>query len=136
LERSQEDDIEEEDSSNTSADKNTSEKKATDMSDMSDLNGQIKTSVQENVVVSDHNLSSNIACDMPSNPILEPKKPENAPSSLTRSDKSVADSSRTMLLKCPHCNFKNIHQESIDHHIMYKHNNNNGEEEQGELTTG
>lgn len=32
-------------------------------------------------------------------------------------------SNNNNLLKCPHCNFKNVHQESIDHHIRYKHNN-------------
>jgi replicative DNA helicase Mcm len=37
------------------------------------------------------------------------------------------------LLKCPHCNFRNIYKESIEHHVKYKHNNNEGE---GELTTG
>lgn len=28
------------------------------------------------------------------------------------------------LLKCPHCNFRNIYQESIDHHILHKHSDN------------
>jgi DNA replicative helicase MCM subunit Mcm2 (Cdc46/Mcm family) len=46
-------------------------------------------------------------------------------------DRDHRDDSK--LLKCPSCNFKNIHQESIEHHVKYKHNNNEGE---GELTTG
>jgi replicative DNA helicase Mcm len=29
------------------------------------------------------------------------------------------DSSK--LLKCPHCNFRNIYQESLEHHVKYKH---------------
>jgi hypothetical protein len=37
------------------------------------------------------------------------------------SDISVNSSGTTLLLKCPECKFKNIHPETIEHHIRYKH---------------
>jgi hypothetical protein len=30
-------------------------------------------------------------------------------------------STKLQLKKCPHCNFRNVHQESIDHHVKYGH---------------
>ena len=36
------------------------------------------------------------------------------------------------LLKCPHpdCDFKNIYQESVDHHMKYKHPNTDSAEKE------
>jgi hypothetical protein len=42
------------------------------------------------------------------------------------------EESNNKLIKCPHCNFRNIHQESIDHHIIYKHNNTNNDNDNDE----
>jgi len=33
------------------------------------------------------------------------------------------EESNNKRLKCPHCNFRNIYQESIEHHVKYKHSN-------------
>jgi len=43
---------------------------------------------------------------------------------------SIEESNGNKLIKCPHCNFRNIFQQSIDHHVMYKHNNNGNYKEE------
>jgi len=46
-------------------------------------------------------------------------------------DISVNSNGNNELLKCPECKFKNIHPETIEHHIKYKHK---AEEESKEIT--
>src|SRR5688500_7105909 len=46
-----------------------------------------------------------------------------------KSSKKTAVVSAPLFRKCPHCHFKNIHKESVDHHVKYSHPGEVQEEE-------